>query len=150
MISNKQKTKFNIEKAKTQHLMSHDDKKIAFSLTYLTSNKRYTFDYYNNKQKNDRSKAINELYNRLFEISHMTWEELKALDKKRGYENLPYGEIGFSILHEVELKISKDSNIQIIRFDKGTKRILGIKQKSCPILHIIGFDFDYSAYNHGS
>jgi hypothetical protein len=28
-------------------------------------------------------------------------------------------------------------------------RILGIREDGCPILHIIGYDFDFSAYNHG-
>ena len=47
-----------------------------------------------------------------------------------------------------------DEKIYIFRFktadNKNNGRILGFKKDRCPIYYIIGFDFDFSAYDHGS
>ena len=50
-----------------------------------------------------------------------------------------------------ELRLADDSKIIVFRFGKSQKyRILGVQCKDCAsILYIIGYDWDFSAYDHG-
>ena len=100
-------------------------------------------------QSSDKIKTQSNVYSRLEEISKESWLKLSQYNKYLGFETLDYSYIRF--LAGVDLP--KDESIYIIRFDlyNGDKgRILGFKKRGCPILYIIGYDFDFSAYSHGS
>lgn len=82
----------------------------------------------------------------------MTWKELQNRPKETGYEMIPISEfkINFDKLKK-ELKLSEDSKIIVFRFNNQKCRLLGVRSHQCSsILYIIGNDWDYSAYNHGS
>jgi hypothetical protein len=49
------------------------------------------------------------------------------------------------------LSLSEDSKIIVFRFNNQKSRILGVRSQECnSILYIIGYDWDFSAYNHGN
>lgn len=92
--------------------------------------------------------ALGEL---LEELSKNTWQELTQRSKyqKGGFEKIPYSSCKESIFNK--FKITPDTSIYSFRFGKGDAyRLLGIKPTSCHKLNILGYDFDYSAYDHGS
>ena len=120
----------------------------TFSFRYMTKNKRYNFNFFPMSQSSDKIKTQSNVYSRLEEISKESWLKLSQYNKYLGFETRDYSYIRF--LAGVDLP--KDESIYIIRFDlyNGDKgRILGFKKRGCPILYIIGYDFDFSAYSHG-
>lgn len=120
-----------------------------FSLGYLTSNSRYNFSYCDKEGESKGHLMASAIIRRLDEISKKTWQYWGALDKKSGYEKLDYSRLDFS----ASVKLTPDENVYVFRFkyknpDSKDGRILGIREDACPVFEIIGFDFDYSAYNH--
>ena len=88
---------------------------------------------------------------RLIEISKKTWKEWLQESKKVGCETLDYSRIN---INPTGINLVNDEKIYIFRFktadNKDNGRILGFKKDKCPIYYIIGFDFNLSAYDHGS
>ena len=72
------------------------------------------------------------------------WKDLFSRSKEIGFESIPSKQLK---LQPKNLSLPPDSKVLCIRFKKQTYRMLGIKNKD--VFHVIGFDFDYSAYNHG-
>lgn len=70
------------------------------------------------------------------------------MPKSTGLETISYQDIGF----KVDANLSKDTTLYVFRFDtyqghnKG--RIIGYKNAPCSVLHVIGFDIDFSSYEH--
>ena len=126
---------------------------VSFNFKYLTDNKKFNFDYF--KDMRIRHDAYKTLCDRLQELSAYDVMTLRGMSKQQGCEAIPYSDFNDSfqaVLNKVEI-VSKDSKLLIFRFNKGNYRIIvksGILDKHENILHIIGFDFDYSAYDHGS
>jgi len=91
---------------------------------------------------------------RLHEISQYEWVHWYRLNKKKGIETLEYDRIHFDIApdSENELQITKDTKVIVFRFNTPEKtdggRIIGLRINSCATLHILGYDFDFSAYRH--
>lgn len=79
-------------------------------------------------------------------MSHLTWQELFNRNHINGLESIPLSRLNFDA--DKELTLSKDEKFLSIRFGQQDRRIIGIKRNGCPILHIIGIDFDFSAYQH--
>jgi uncharacterized protein YuzE len=119
----------------------------AFSFQHMTTNQKYNFDYFSKKMSHDEQKAKSALINKLIEISSNTWLDISGQGKKMGFETIPQSEINFS---PENYTMSKDSKYFIFQFNNHNMRIIGIKKDSCPIYYIIGFDFNFSAYNHGN
>lgn len=96
------------------------------------------------------NKTINNLFKRLEEISTLTWKELQNRPKETGYEMIPISEFKISFENlKKELKLSEDSKIIVFRFNNQKCRMLGVRSNECSsILYIVGYDWDYSAYNH--
>lgn len=63
-----------------------------------------------------------------------------------GYETLDYSRLKFSPKGCV---VSDDEKVSVIRFGKNDSFGL-IGQWKEPVFYVFGYDFDYSAYNHGS
>jgi hypothetical protein len=118
----------------------------AFSFAYLTNNSSHNLEYFSDP--NDKRTAIENVYIRLVEIGKRNWLYWQQQGKKVGLELLSANEISFS---PSDIKLTPDEKIIVFRV-KGyagkDSRILGIREDGCPILHIIGYDFDFSAYNH--
>ena len=119
----------------------HD--KPSFSFAYLTKSKAYNFD---KLDKNNKSKWQAALTARMIELSQDSWLHWQGLGKEQGLETIPFRQIHFK---PNGYTISDDEKIIIFRFYSQNGRILGIKEPGCSILHIIGIDFDFSAYDHG-
>lgn len=117
----------------------------SFSFRYLTTNRRYNFSAV--PPDGDHDSTYDALFLRLVEISSESWTYWGQLRKEMGYETIPYGQIRFQASGLPF--ISNDSKIIVFRFNGGSMRILGYKKAPCATLQIIGFDFDYSAYDHG-
>lgn len=127
-----------------------NDNHIVISFKHSVKDKRYTIERkVKNKEKcNDDIKI---LFEKLNEISNTTWRELGNKPKDVGYEMIPINSFNVNMENiKKELKLSDDSKIIVLRFGKGQKyRILGVRCKACSsILYIIGYDWDFSAYNH--
>lgn len=126
---------------------------ITISFKYLINNKKYTFDYFNASEKDNQLSTMIGLYNRLTELTKRTWHECQLLRKgvPNGFEKIYRNSLNVNIDNKDVLKHEK---LYVVRFDTfmGTNkgRIIGFKEKNNPTFYIICFEFDYSAYNHGS
>jgi len=123
----------------------------TFSFLHLTTNKKHNFSYFGTSQKTDLQKTQKNCLDRLIEISNKDWRSWLNLGKYIGCEPLDYSIMHFQA-HGISL--ASDENIYVFRFklynNKDDGRILGFRKGKCPIYYIIGFDFDFSAYDHGS
>lgn len=120
-----------------------------FSLRYMTKNDRYSLEGLNPGK--DRENTLANFYARLVELSTQPWMNLVLQPKKNGLETITYDQLRFEA--DPQTNLTKDTTIYIFRFDTsigtGKGRIIGFKKSPCAVLHIIGCDFDYSAYDHG-
>lgn len=149
-IQNKHKQK---GKVSTDRIERHKEEIVcpshpAFSFEYVTSNKHYSFEYF--KDRNDKRKASTALVQKLHELSLISWTDIILRDKEMGMESMPFHVLNFSPLSEFSKTITKDAKFMAFRFNNQSNRLIGIKSEACPIFHIIGYDFDYTAYSHGS
>lgn len=119
------------------------------SFQSVTKNSRYNLE--NLKQGKEREVTLDGLYHKLYELSCNNWLYWMQKPKTVGLETIEYGDINFAASDNVTL--SKDTKLYVFRFDtykgKNAGRILGYKNAPCSVLHIIGYDLDYSAYDHG-
>lgn len=118
-----------------------------FSFKDLTTNSKYNLKSLSGR---DAETTLRGMYQKLQELSSHTWLYWMGMPKSAGLETMNYQDIRFT----VDANLAKDTTLYIIRFDtyqganKG--RIIGYKNTPCSVLHIIGFDIGFSAYNHGS
>jgi len=113
----------------------------SFSFCYLTTNKKYNFESLDKGKQKEWSAA---LVDRMIEISKEDWIYWFGLPKNKGIETIPYEKVNFS---PNEIGISDDEKVIVFRFNSQKGRIIGFKVDT--IFYIIGFDFDFSAYDHG-
>lgn len=124
---------------------------IIFSFKYSISNKKYTLnEVLNGKDK--CNKVMQKLFEKFEELSKITWKELRNRPKETGYEMIPISEFKVSLENiKKELNLSDDSKIIVFRFNNQKSRMLGVQSSEYDaILYVIGYDWDFSAYNHGS
>lgn len=121
------------------------------SFRYLTTNPRYNLEKLDTHLK---AQTLNTLYSKLVELTNNPWQYWMQKPKAVGLETMEYGDIQFKANMGSEGDLAKDTSIYIFRFDtyqgfrKG--RILGFKKSPCAAFHIIGYDVDFSAYDHGN
>lgn len=127
----------------------HSEQRPWVSFCDMTVNSRYNLS--NLPQGNEGRAVLLGLYTKLTEMSSKTWTEWLALSKSNGAETMTYGDIRF--VANSKAKLSHDTTLFIFRFDThmGVKkgRIIGYKKSPCAAYHIIGYDIDFSAYDHG-
>ena len=72
--------------------------------------------------------------------------------RETGYEMIPFSDFKLNLDSiKRNLKLSSDSKMIVFRFNNQNARILGVRSQECnSILYIVGYDWDYSAYDHGS
>lgn len=119
-----------------------------FSFRYMTQNKQFSLEYLNKLNSSDRESTLVSLFKRLEELSCKPWLYWTQQPKKTGLETISYDQLHFS----PNISLSKDTTIYVFRFDtyrgNGKGRILGFKGAPCSVLHVIGYDFTLSAYDH--
>lgn len=140
--NNNKKNKVNSQKISSN--TSNCSVNPMFSFQYLTTNKKYNLE---KLDKNQKATFLADLSARLIEISQKPWIYWNNLPKDKGMETIPFKDINFS---PNGLELSKDEKIIVFRFSSQNARILGVKSSSCAVYNIIGFDTDFSAYNHGN
>lgn len=121
------------------------------SFRYMTKNKDHSLDALEKIQGANRETTLLCLHNKLQEISSKPWTYWLQLRKQSGLESISYDDLHFKASDEASL--TSDTKIFVLRFDThlgaGKGRIIGFKDSPCATLHIIGYDFDFSAYDHG-
>ena len=116
-----------------------------FSFKDITANSRYNLKLLSGKEA---ELTLQGLYQKLQELSSKPWLYWMGMPKSTGLETISYQDIGF----KVDANLSKDTTLYVFRFDtyqghnKG--RIIGYKNAPCSVLHVIGFDIDFSSYEH--
>lgn len=120
-----------------------------FSFQSMTRNPRYNLSLL--KNGTEREQTLDGLYRRLTELSSKTWLYWTQQPKRTGLETISYDGIHFMAAPDSTL--TKDTVLYVFRFDthrgSGQGRIIGYKISPCAVLHIIGYDIDFSAYDHG-
>lgn len=120
----------------------------SVSFKYLTRNKNYNFEYFSKEKQQCKNTKIAVL-NWIQEITCNQWRDLLNMPKEVGAETLNSSGLNFS---PNGYTFSPDEKVYVFRFKaaSGDYRIIGVKENGCSTYNIIGFDFDYSAYNHGA
>ena len=107
--------------------------------------------YFKKNMKDEHRQALIGIYDRINEICQKNMLHWAQETKKNGFETIDAQRMHFSINHIPD--VTKDTKMYIFRFNaKSGKdgRIICYQQNRCPILYVVGFDFDFSAYDHGA
>lgn len=124
---------------------------ISFSLKYVPNNKKHSFEYFERDVRNAH-RAYEALFSKMKSLCQTDISAAYQVGKIQGCEPIPYcrlSETMRSICDTVEI-ISRDSSLLVFRFCQNDYRLLCKSDLNHPnLLHIIGFDFNFSAYDHG-
>ena len=124
---------------------------ISFSFEYSV-NKKYSIEYITKKKKEKCNDIIFDLFKKLEELSKMKFVDFQNRPKNSGYEMIPISELNFKINENCmkSLCLSEDSKIIVFRFHNQNCRLLLAQSRKCSSLfYVIGYDWDFSAYDHG-
>ncbi len=120
------------------------------SFLYMTCNKNHSLEFLEKIQGKQREENLLKLYKRFEELTSQPWIYWEQQPKRSGLETIPYDRLKFSSNSRISL--SKDTPLYVFRFDtyqgSGKGRMIGFKKSPCAAFHIIGYDFDFSAYSH--
>ena len=143
----KEQSRPKISNEKITGSLQAESRKIAFSFQHVTTNNRYNWNFFK-KRIRDELQAHNDLLERLKELSNETWLSLFEKPKKSGAETLPRTMLKFDPDRSIyEERVNEDQFISI-RFASQQYRLLGMRKKNSSTFFIIGYDFDFSAYDH--
>ena len=122
---------------------------IILSFKYSIKDKKHSIEHIF-KTKDNNKKTIQNLFEKFEELSNLTWKELQNRPKQSGYETIPISEFKINLDNiKKDLELADDSKIIVFRFNNQKSRLFGVKSSQCKsILYIIGYDWDFSAYNH--
>ena len=122
--------------------------KLCFGFEFLSHNGHYGLKVL---EKNKNADACISLLEKLQELSKIDIVTAHAFGKKRGMEKIPIKQLNEDA-QKVCLNsgiVTNDSKITIFRFGSQDYRIIGKDDVNTPnLIHIIGFDGDFSAYDH--
>lgn len=123
--------------------------KLCFSFSHMTSNNRYSFK---KVDAGNKTNAYEKFIGKLAELSGIDVIEAHQLGKIRGMEKIPYKQLSES-MKQICIDtgiVSKDSKVAVFRFNNQNYRMICKDDIMHPnLMHIIAFDFDFSAYDHG-
>ena len=122
---------------------------ISLSWKYMTVNKNHTFEYFQ-KDMRKEVRAWRELSELIRHLNQSTWQNALSVSKyqKYGAETLESSCLKFS---PKDYTFTSDQKVIVFRFGQGNDyRLIGVKGTDSNILYVIGYDFDFTAYNHGS
>ena len=115
-----------------------------FCFKHLTTNKDYCFKYFQNNKDLEQAKAI--ILDDIIKLQSKTWLALGMESKKTGFETISYNQLNFK---PTNLDLSNDTKLIVFRINGQNWRLIGYKSDNFKsVLHIIGFDFKYTAYKH--
>ena len=115
-----------------------------FYSKHLTTNKKYNFNYFNNEKEQIIVKSI--ILEEILRLQEKTWVEWGIENKKTGYESIPITQIN---IIPKNLILPNDIKTIVFRINSQKWRLIGIRSMHFKsVIHIIGFDFDYTAYKH--
>lgn len=121
-----------------------------FSFRYMTQNSNYSLKYLDSLDNNSREKTLKGLYTKLEELSKSSWLHWNEKRKSVGTETISLDQLNFSA--NSAANFTNETKAYVFRFEtyrgKHNGRIIGVKLSPCSVLHIIGYDFDFSAYKH--
>lgn len=124
---------------------------ILLEFGHITNQKEHCYDALLKVNQTDTT-AIRNLMNIIIVVSKSTWTELSHRNKNNmgGYESLDIDIFKTNILDNYPEKLSNDIKLYSFRFGSSDKyRMIGYKSKHCKrVLHILGFDLDFSLYKH--
>lgn len=134
--------------------MQECDLNITFSFEYSV-NSKYSIEYITKKSKEKCNDIIFALFQKLEELSKLRFVDLQNRPKESGYEMIPISELNFKIDNKIKqgLGLSNDSKVIVFRFNKQKCRLIlakSTKSQCTNLLYVLGYDWDFSAYNHGS
>lgn len=123
--------------------------KICFGFSHMTRNKNYSFD---KVAVGDKIAAYEALLGKLNDLCGININEARLRGKKLGAERIPYTQLSTSFqgVCDTSAIVSKDSNVVVFQFGNHNYRLIckdDINHSN--LMHIIGFDFDFTAYDHG-
>jgi len=127
------------------------ENKISISLRYLTKSKQHNFEFFSAKDFRKKAQAFEQFLEFLRRLTAKTQLEISALSKTNdcGFEQIPLQQMKFK---PDGTNLGQDTKIWVFRFgdsgNSGDYRLLGFFEDKQSVLNIIGFDFDYSAYEH--
>lgn len=120
------------------------------SFCYMTANKSHSLQFLDGLDTTERERTLGGLLFRLEELSRFPWLHWMENRKNIGLETIPFDSLRFAPSQKANL--TKDTTLYIFRFDtyqgNGKGRIIGFKRSPCAAYHIIGYDFNFTAYPH--
>lgn len=125
---------------------------ILIEFGHITQIKEHSYDSLVNAGKTDMN-AIKSLMDLITKMSTSSWEELQRRSKHTigGFETMEAGNMNKRIWDKYYPSMSEDTKLYIFRFgNKDKYRMVGYKSRNCSrVLHILGFDVDFTLYDHG-
>lgn len=136
---NMKKNKIRIEESKIAITEKSETEYVTFSFSKIVRNKEHNFEYFkkNNKEKHE---CYIRLIEKIIEIEKVPWVEFINRAKDIGMETMDVKNIN------IDLDMTDDNKVIIIRFNKQKYRIIGYKEEK--VFRILAFDFNYKAYKH--
>lgn len=136
--------KCNLSKIKSKLGFVYD--KPLFSFKHITKNKNFNFDSKSIDEK-ELKKFHASLNKKIIDIeTNFTVKYLFSLRNKEIFESFCINKIKFK---PNEITVSDDTKIYIFRVT-SKYRMICLYSDIAPVFHVIGFDFRFNAYNHGS
>lgn len=123
--------------------------KICFGFSHMTGNNNYSF---NKVPVGEKVEAYEALLEKLNDLCGININEARNRGKKLGAERIPYTQLSSSFQGVCDTSdvVSKDSKVVVFQFCNHKYRLIckdDIIHSN--LMHIIGFDFDFTAYDHG-
>lgn len=136
---NMKKNKIRIEESKIAITEKSETEYVTFFFSKIVRNKEHNFEYFkkNNKEKHE---CYIKLIEKIIEIEKVPWVEFINRAKDIGMETMDVKNIN------IDLDMTDDNKVIIIRFNKQKYRIIGYKEEK--VFRILAFDFNYKAYKH--
>lgn len=146
------KNKIDIHKSKAEPYCNQWKEDILFEFGHITNHKSYSYNALVDTCANDRN-ALKEYIKLINAISSSTWEELATRSKYTigGFETMCLSNLYCNINDKYNKEMTEDTKLLVFRFGSGDAyRMVGYKSHNCSrVIHILGFDLDFSLYDHG-
>lgn len=133
------KNKIRIKESKISITEKSEKEYVTFSFSKIVKNKAHNFEYFKNNNK-EKHECYIKLIEKIIEIEQVPWVEFMNRAKDIGMETMDVKNIN------IDLDMTDDNKVIIIRFNKQRYRIIGYKEEK--VFRILAFDFNYKAYKH--
>lgn len=136
-------------KAEKEETESYEERHPFFSFRYTIENGPFSLA----ADVRDGSEA--ERYKSLAEFlekeCHLSWEQIERLDRRHGgFEEIPVRELHEDITMQLPEHLRPEKVLSFY-FGGHKYRLAGIRRPDCQReFYILGFDWDFKLYDHGS